>query len=79
MIFISASVENADSILARARGESILTVGEAEGFTDAGGIIGFHVEKNRVRFGINLEAARIDRLQFRSQLLKLADVVRSDP
>lgn len=53
-----------------------LTVAEGEGFADAGGTIGLVVDDERVRFEVNLDAARHANLKLSSQLLKLARKVR---
>ncbi len=50
----------------------ILTVGEAEGFLNAKGIIVFVKEENKVRFEIHLTQAEKQGLKISSQLLKLA-------
>jgi hypothetical protein len=47
-------------------------VGETPGFLDAGGMIGFLLEENKVRFEINLNAADSARLKIGSRLLILA-------
>lgn len=61
-------------------GLPILTIGDAPGFADAGGIIGFTWEQTKLRFEINLDAAQAGRLRIRSQLLNLARrVVRQAP
>jgi len=58
----------------------VLTVGETAGFVGMGGMIGFLLEQNRVRFEINLAAAESARLKIGSRLLMLAQtVVREDP
>jgi YfiR/HmsC-like len=58
----------------------VLTVGETAGFVGAGGMIGFLLEDNKVRFGINLAAAESARLKIGSRLLMLAQtVVREGP
>lgn len=54
----------------------VLTVGESEGFAQKGGIINFYTEQNRVRFEINLDAARRAHLSISSKLLNLARIVR---
>lgn len=51
---------------------SILTVGEKEGILETGGIINFLMEENKVRFEINLAAAKRVKLKIRSNLLRLA-------
>ncbi len=76
VLFVSAAVgSETPAILARVRGKGILTVGEAEDFTTAGGIIGLRVIDRKVRFSVNLNAARISELTISSQLLKLASDV----
>ncbi len=56
----------------------VLTVGESAGFAGKGGIIGFFVEQNRLRFEVNLEAARRANLNISSKLLSLARIVKGD-
>jgi hypothetical protein len=63
------------SLFADLRGLPVLTVGDADGFAEAGGIIGMFVENNRVRFEINLGAAEKARLKISSKLLSLARIV----
>jgi hypothetical protein len=53
----------------------VLTVGETPGFLDAGGMICFLLEENKVRFEINLDAAESARLKIGSRLLILAQMV----
>jgi hypothetical protein len=65
------------SILRSYEGSRVLTVGDAEGFAERGGMIGFRTEESRVRFDINLERASQSGLRISSQVLKLARVVRT--
>jgi hypothetical protein len=53
----------------------VLTIGDHDNFTDAGGVIRFYLEDRKVRFEINLAAAGRARLQISAKLLKLARVV----
>jgi len=53
----------------------ILTVGESEAFGRAGGIAWFRLEGNKLRFAINLDAARRAGLKISSRLLGVATVV----
>jgi hypothetical protein len=62
-------------ILAGLRGASVLTVADMSGFVDEGGMIQFLSENNRVRFAINVDAARKAKLKISSRLLSLARVV----
>ena len=53
-------------------GAPVLTVGETDGFAEAGGMIQLVVDEGRVRFDINASAAEGEGLKLSSQLLKLA-------
>jgi YfiR/HmsC-like len=58
----------------------VLTVGEVEGFADAGGMIGFRLTADgRIAFDINLHAADQAGLRLSSQLLKIARIVGPRP
>ena len=59
-------------ILQQLRGWPVLTVSDAEGFTERGGAIGLFVEDGRVRFEINAAVARTSGLQISSKLLRLS-------
>lgn len=56
-------------------GRPVLTVGDHEDFIGLGGIIGLKLSAGRIRFDINLQAARASGLHINSQLLQLADRV----
>ena len=78
ILFISQSeMDRLDQILASLKGRSILTVGDAESFAKQGGMIRFITEKNKVRFGINVAAAKAAKLTISSKLLKPAEIVSS--
>jgi YfiR/HmsC-like len=53
----------------------VLTVGETAGFLDAGGMIDFLLEDNKLRFEVNLNAAESADLKIGSRLLVLAQRV----
>ena len=53
----------------------VLTVGETDGFLDAGGMIDFFLEDNKLRFAVNLDAAESADLKIGSRLLVLAQRV----
>ena len=63
--------------LSNLSGSGLLTVGETAGFTASGGIIGLKLEGGRIRFQINLEAARQAPIQISSKLLSLAEIVKT--
>ena len=62
-------------ILSSLRGSGVLTVADTEGFLEAGGMIQFVMENNRVRFAINVDATSRAGLKVSSKLLVLARTV----
>jgi hypothetical protein len=54
--------------------QGLLTVGEASGFLQSGGIVNFYLEDNRVHFEIRAAAAHSAGLRISAQLLKLGRV-----
>jgi hypothetical protein len=60
-------------------GSPVLTVSDIDAFVQQGGMVGFELEKKRVRFNINLTAAEKSSLKISSQLLKLAKRVHGTP
>lgn len=60
-----------------ARTKGILTVGDADGFAERGGMINFFREDNKLRFEVNMEATGQSGLRLSSQLLRLARIVKS--
>lgn len=61
------------------RGSPVLLVGESEGFVDDGGMVGFLLEDNKVRFEVNLEATERAGLKLSAKLLALAKTVKGGP
>jgi hypothetical protein len=72
IVFIASAAEPLKSWLRYFQSKAILTVGDAPAFCQSGGIIGFQVADQRVRFAVNLEAARRAQLKMSSKLLSLA-------
>jgi hypothetical protein len=73
ILFIGESEQKrVPSLLTRLQGNPILTVGETEHFVQEGGMIGFLLEENKIRFEVNLEAAERAKLKLSSRLLALA-------
>jgi hypothetical protein len=58
-------------------GSYILTIGDTKGFGESGVMINFLTKENKVRFEINLAAARRAGLKISSKLLSLATIVYS--
>jgi hypothetical protein len=76
LLFINRSeTRQLSSYLQAAQKRSLLTVSDIEDFATKGGIIGFFEQDGKVRFEINLDAARQSRFKINSQLLKLARIV----
>jgi hypothetical protein len=73
MVFVSASERKLSrALLQSTQGESVLTVGESEGFTSGGGIIDFKLDGEKVRIEINTAAADRAKLRISAKLLSLA-------
>jgi hypothetical protein len=76
ILFISASErKRLPMILSSLRGSSVLTVSDMAGFLDAGGMIQFLNENDRVRFAINMDSTSRAKLKMSSKLLSLARVL----
>jgi hypothetical protein len=74
--FVSASEQaRLPRILQVLKNTSVLTVGDMPEFAERGGMIGFRMDGQKVRFDINPEPAEDARLRMSSQLLKLARIV----
>ena len=73
IVFISPSEkDHYPEILDKFIARSILTIGDSEGFAAMGGIINLVKVDNKIRFEVNLNAARKANLKISSQLLKIA-------
>ena len=53
----------------------VLTVGEAAGFTEAGGIFNFVVQENQIKLELNLEAANKSGLKISAKLIAVSRLV----
>ncbi len=62
-------------VLAALQNAPVLTVGESDNFVQLGGMIGFCVQDNKIRFDINLLSAQRAGLKISSRLLLLAKSV----
>lgn len=73
VLFISSSEDAAlNDVLSTLGSAGVLTVSDMPQFIERGGMVGFLLQNNRVRFEVNLDAAKSAGLTFSSQLLKLA-------
>lgn len=76
LIFVSASErDKVASILGALDHFPILIVGDDGAFAEQGGVIGFILDDDHVRFAINTTSARERRLKISAQLLRLGRLV----
>jgi preprotein translocase subunit Sec61beta len=76
LLFVAADDAESDpALLAEARGNAALSVGERSDFVGAGGVINFFTEDKKLRFEINPRAAKSAGLRISSRLLRLARLV----
>jgi len=78
ILYVSSNEALIDSVGSVER-MPILTVSDAPDFLKHGGMIEFVLASNRVRFEINLAAARTAGLNISSELLRVATAVRKTP
>ncbi len=77
ILFVSRSVNARQSrqVIERLQGLPVLTVGENSGFARQGGCVNFYIEANKIRFEVNLQAAKQQHLRISAKLLALARIV----
>jgi hypothetical protein len=79
LVYISGGTQkDAAAIVTVLAGAPVLTISDVRDFARRGGMADFFVENGKMRFNINLEAAKRARLQFSSKLLTLARLVHDD-
>lgn len=79
VLFVSRSeIPRLAEILASLRGLPILTVADVADFARSGGIINLKTVNGKIRFEVNLDAARLAGLRFSSRFLNLATIVSRD-
>jgi len=73
VLFVSSSERSRfGEVLAKVKDASVLTVGEADGFLEAGGIVRFVLADGKVRFAVNRDAADGAPIKVSSKLMRLA-------
>lgn len=77
ILFISATADPQlkATVLEKLPKTGLLVVSEEPGLAQRGAVVNFFVEQNKVRFEINVEAARQRHLKVSSKLLSLAKIV----
>jgi hypothetical protein len=80
IVFVSSSEKKrAAQILEKLGRANVLTVGEGDAFIEAGGMIAFVVEANKVRLVMNLEAASEARLKISAKVIAVARRAGREP
>jgi len=73
IVFVSVSErKHARAVVEAAKGASVLTVGESEGFLSGGGVIEFRVDENKVKIEISADAAKRAGLRISAKLMSLS-------
>ncbi len=76
ILFINRSEgDRPEEILAGLKHRPLLTVSDADGFAQRGGMIRFVTDRSRIRLQLNLEAAEAAHLTISSKLLRVAEIV----
>jgi hypothetical protein len=76
ILFVGASEEaRLGPILSAAQRQGLLTVSDIPHFAEHGGVIGFVIQENKIRFEVNRGAAERSNLVLSSELLKVASRV----
>ncbi len=77
LIFIGRSEnKRLSEILKQLKGSPALTVSDIPDFAERGGIMGFFIEKNRVKIEINLNEAKRAGLKLGAKLLEVARLIK---
>jgi hypothetical protein len=73
LLFICDSEkDHVQELLALTQGRTALTVSDLPGFIENKGMIGLVKDRNKLRFEINLDAVKDEKIEIRAQLLSLA-------
>ena len=79
LLYLNSSGSELQRTLQALRKKPIVTVGDAEDFTENGGVIKFVTKRDRLRFVINLGVAQATDIKLAAQLLALAAEVQDAP
>lgn len=66
-----------DQAIKKIDNKFILTVGDAENFAHKGGILNFIIKDKKIRFQINLQAAKKSGIQISSKILRQAYIIEN--
>ena len=77
ILYVSSSeMPHLNDAIQMLKGVPVLTIGETPGFAQNGGIINLILEDNKVRFEVNVAAAKAADLNISSRLLALARIIQ---
>lgn len=76
--FTTGGVELRKKLFLMAKDEPVLVIGDQPGDAKAGSQVGFYLEKNKVRFEVNITRVKAVKLAISSELLKLARIIRTE-
>jgi hypothetical protein len=77
ILFVSASDDSRGKLLHGVGGLPVLTISDAPGFAQQGGMIGLFVESNHIQFAINRAIAEQSGLKLSARMLLMARIVQS--
>jgi hypothetical protein len=64
--------------IGRVKDLPVVTVSDARGFAESGGMVEFFQEEGRMRFAVNIETVQRSGVRLSSRLLNLAKIIRND-
>ena len=77
LLYVSGlTVKQAEELLASLKTRPIFTVSDGERFAERGGVAQLVLEKQRMRFAVNVRAAERANLRISSKLLSLATIIK---
>jgi hypothetical protein len=80
LLYVSGvTAAQVSAIVTIVKGAPVLTIGDIDDFAPLGGIAHVFVENGRMRFDLNVDRAKLSRLQLSSKLLTLASRVHDGP
>jgi len=72
LLYINPAIRQLEAVLKTLHGKPIVTVGDNKNFAHHNGMIQFVTRRERLRFIVNLDVAKSNRIKINSQLLSLA-------
>jgi len=80
LLYVSGlDAKKSTHLLDALNGTSVFTVGDGDRFAEMGGVAQLILENGRMRFAVNVDAARHAHLKISSKLLSLAKIIKDEP